>query len=80
MSTKEPKQISTAQMRALLEKYPTISPASRKALIEGVCPFDDGEGGFYQAFATFKDDRATHHMHAAIDPVLTHGVPKCKRD
>ena len=80
MTTKQPKQISTEQMRRLLAKYPDMSPASRQALITGVCPFDDGEGGYYQAPATFEDDGPTHHMHAAIDPVLTHGVPKCKLD
>lgn len=74
----EPKQITTEEMRALLEKHPNMSPATRQALIEGVCPFDDGRGNLVQAPPTFKGDGPTHHMHAAIDPVATYGEEKCK--
>lgn len=78
METKEPKQITTEQMRALLENETKMSPATRQALIEGVCPYDDGRGNFVQAPPTFKGDGATHTMFAAVDPVETYGVDKCK--
>lgn len=78
MSKPEPKQITTDEMRKLLERETSMSPATRQALIEGVCPFDDGRGNFVQAPPTFKSDRPTHHMHAAIDPVATFGEEKCK--
>jgi hypothetical protein len=74
----DPKQITTEEMRQLLEKETGMSPATRKALIEGQCPYDDGRGNFVQAPPTFKDDGPTHQMHAAIDPVATYGVDKCK--
>jgi len=76
----DPKQISTDEMRALLANETGMSPATRDALITGVCPYDDGRGHVYQAPPTFKSDAATHQMTATIDPVATYGVPKCKLD
>lgn len=78
MSDKQPTMITTEQMKELLDKQPRMSPATREALLTGVCPFDDGRGNFVQAPPTFKDDGPTHHMYAAIDPVATHGEEKCK--
>jgi hypothetical protein len=77
MARRAPQQITTEQMKALLDQHPGMSPATRNALLTGVCPFDDGKGGFFQAPATFTDDGPTHHMLAAIDPVATFGEEKC---
>jgi hypothetical protein len=75
----EPKRITTEEMRKLLENEPGMSPATRQALIEGQCPYDDGRGNFVQAPPTFTDGaRPTHHMYAAVDPVETYGADKCK--
>ena len=79
MSTREPEQIPTEQMRELLDRdHKGMSPATRHALITGACPFDDGKGRLLQAPPTFTDDGPTHQMTAFIDPVATHGIEPCK--
>ena len=82
MDTKEPKQITSAEMAAILDGIETrrghsMSPATRHVLLTGQSTFVDSDGQEYRC-PTIADDGPTHTLYAAVDPVATNGEDPCK--
>lgn len=60
----EPKQITTEQMRKLLEKETGMSAATRRVLVTGQSTFVDDKGQAYCAPLTHVDTSPTHQRGA----------------
>ena len=78
MSSPEPKQITTEEMKKLLANETRMSAPTRHVLVTGQSVYVDADGQAYQAPLTFVDEGATHHANMIVDPVETYGVSKCK--
>jgi hypothetical protein len=60
------KQITTEEMRALLDQLPPMSAPTRRLLLTGQASFKAADGNEYQAPTTESDDGSPTHFAAGV--------------